>query len=311
MYCIADIFRIDNMVYKHFTSIVIAGGATKMLCSIGVLRYLEELKLTKYIKNYIGTSAGAIFSAMFAMGFNSNEILEFFDENLCKDNQVKQFNIDDIFNILDTYGLSCGDNLEIFFKRMIIKKLGVMNENITFIEFAKLTGKNLVITVSNLTMEKPEYWSVDTKPNISILKALRASCAIPILFSPIVIDNCYYVDGGLYDNFPINYFQGNPNILKDILGINIKSLNKIEVNNFMDYVKLIVSSTLNKLSCTNYDCKDRNILCLEFEEECWISLLDLSVILPREKIEEYINIGYKKAKESLAYLIPIDTFPQT
>lgn len=286
------------MLFKHFTSLVIAGGATKVLAAIGIYKFLEEHKIVNQIKNFVGTSAGAVMCTFICLGYTYKEIVDFFISNLCNDQHVNSLNFDDMFNILNTYGLSSGDNLNLFFKRMIAHKLGPDKEDITFIEFTKHTGKNLVICVANLTKEKREFWSVDSTPHVSIVTALRASCAIPFMFTPVIIGEDYYLDGGLYDNFPIDYFQGNK--LRDILGVNIKATKYQKTDNMLEFMKFILLSVMDKLASQMLsDCKDNNMISLEFEDDAWFSLMDMRITIPKEKILEYVDIGYKSISEKL------------
>lgn len=289
------------MLYKNFSSLVIAGGATKVISGIGILKFLEEQGMVNSIKNLVGTSAGAVLCAFITLGYNSDEIKDFFIKNFCKDESITKMNLDEIFSIFTSYGLNNGDNLKMFFERMISTKLGPHRRNITFIDLAKLSGKNLVICVANLTKERQEFWSVDTTPNMQIITALRASCAIPIVFTPVRIDDNIFVDGGLYDNFPMDYFSNKT--LRDILGVNIISKGYQKNSNFMEYIKYIISSVMNKL-CNKIleDNKDDNMITLEFEDDNWFSLMDMSIRIPEEMITNYIDIGYQKIKERLSNL---------
>lgn len=278
------------MLYKQFSSIVIAGGASKIIAVIGIIQFLEENKMLKYITNYVGTSAGAVLCTFMAMGYSSEEIKSFFIENLCNDQTITQMDIDELLQIFNSYGMSTGQNLETFFKRMMIHKN--IDPGITFIDFAKKFGKNLVICVSNLTDEKCEFWSVDTTPNQSIVTALRVSCGIPFMFTPIIIDGKFYVDGGMYNNFPINYFKKNN--LRDILGINIKLKGYQKTSTVFEYIKFIGCSILEKFSEALYkDDKDSNIVALEFEDDNWFSLMDMSIVIPSQKVLEYACVGYQ------------------
>lgn len=287
------------MLYKDFSSIVIAGGATKVISAIGVLRFLEENNMVSPIKNIVGTSAGAVLCAFIALGYTSSEITDFFISNFCHDERITKMNLDEIFAVFTTYGLNNGLNLITVFERMIVQKLGVTRKGITFIELAKYCGKNLVICVANLTKERQEFWSVDTTPSTSIITALRASCAIPIVFTPVVIENSIYVDGGLYDNFPIDYFDKKP--LRDILGINIISKGYQKSSNFMEYIKYIISSVMNKLSNNIIkDSVDDNMISLEFEDDNWFCLMDMTIKVPIDMINTYIDVGYKKMKERMS-----------
>jgi hypothetical protein len=73
---------------------------------------------------------------------------------------VNSFDPNECLELFNQYGLNSGTNIELFVKRIIKKKYN--DENITFVDLAKKTGKNLVVCVSNLTKEVPEYFNVDT-----------------------------------------------------------------------------------------------------------------------------------------------------
>lgn len=297
------------MVYKNFTSLVIAGGATKVISAIGVLRFLEEHTMLSSVINLVGTSAGAVMCSFIALGYKSNEIIDFLEETICNDDTIKNIKVDDVFNIFNTYGLTCGDNITSFFKRMIVKKLGKEKEEITLMELAKLKGKNLVICVSNLTKEMQEFWSVDTKPDIPLHVALRASCAIPLAFAPVRMGDDIYLDGGLYDNFPVDYFNKNNMHLHNILGINIKSTGYQKTDSLVAYVKFILHSIMDKLASQMItDSKSLNVISLEFDDDEWLSLFEMKIVFSLEKINEYVNAGYNCIKNRM-HTMYIDDFP--
>ena len=82
----------------------------------------------------------------------------------------------------------------------LVKKLGFIP---TLKELYDLTGKTLVISVSNVTKMKSEYYTPLTKPNINSITAIELSCNLPIIFQRIFLfEGDYIVDGGCLDNFP-------------------------------------------------------------------------------------------------------------
>lgn len=72
-------------------------------------------------------------------------------------------------------------------------------------ELYEETGIKLNIGVSAVIQNEFQIFNYENKPDLSIWLAVRMSCTIPFIFSPIVIDNDIYVDGGLLNNNPINY----------------------------------------------------------------------------------------------------------
>jgi predicted acylesterase/phospholipase RssA len=172
-------------------------------------------------------------------------------------------------------------------------------KDITFIELAKITGKNLVVCVSNLTKERSEFFSVDTMPQLSIVTAIRVSCCIPILFTPISINDDVFMDGGLYDNFPIDYFKNST--LKDILGINVIYKNYQRTDTFFNYMMFILSSLLDKVNTKSMNDTSKNIVTLDFEEDDWFSITELCVKFPKERWSTYVQYGYNRIKQQLGH----------
>ncbi|MDD3280479.1 MAG: patatin-like phospholipase family protein, partial [Bacteroidales bacterium] len=60
----------------------------------------------------------------------------------------------------------------------------------------------LIISASNITNGEVVYFKSG-----QLLDKIIASASIPILFNPILIDGEYFVDGGLFDNFPVEQIR--------------------------------------------------------------------------------------------------------
>lgn len=286
---------------KEFSTIVFSGGAFKAISLVGIIKFLEENNLIKNIKNLIGTSAGAVFCYLICLGYSCNDMKQLLYKMTNQDEYLKfDLEIDDLINMYENFGLDSGERLEIFFQNILYQKL--YRKDITFLEFAKITGKNLVICVTNLTKVSSEYWSVDTTPHYSIITALKASCCIPIIFTPIKIDDMLYIDGGLYNNFPISYLNKH-NIIKDVLGININCDNFSKMDNFLYYIRFIISTLIDKLKYKEIEIAknlSQNIITLELGNEENVTFDDMKIILTKEFIDRYITIGYdaiQKIKE--------------
>ena len=54
-----------------------------------------------------------------------------------------------------------------------------------------------------------------------IVEAVTASCSIPIIFSPVVINGVHYVDGGLFHNFPVSIIR---DLCERVIGVNVSPL---------------------------------------------------------------------------------------
>lgn len=274
---------------KNYDTLVLSGGSLKCISQIGCIKYLEENNMLNNIVNYVACSAGTIISLFLILNYTSDEIKDFFVKNLNDENII---NIDpsQCVQILDTYGINDGKLINELIKRIIHKKLYI--DDINFIELAKITGKNFVVCVSNILDKTSEYFSLENTPELSVITAIRTSCSIPILFNPVKINNKLYVDGGIYNNFPINYEKNNKNTT---FGINIFNKN-INTNTFTDYLKCIIDSiTVNKTE-TFYDLNNPDILTMYINDVQWISLSELKIDFSEEQINSFINYGYEHIK---------------
>ena len=139
-------------------NIVFSGGGIKGLIFIGCLKYLEENNLLKNIKAISGTSIGGVFSFLLNIGYNSYELYNIFT----KINYNKLHDISFI-SITNKYGLDDGKKFINFLKVLLNEKN--IKENITFLELYKLTKQKLIITGTNISKQKIEYFNFENTPN--------------------------------------------------------------------------------------------------------------------------------------------------
>lgn len=284
----------DQKTSVTFSNLVVSGGSMKVLGCIGCITYLEEVGIINNIRNFVGTSAGSILSLFVVLGYKSNEIMELLLTVLSQ-NDVVSFDIEEALSIFETYGFSSGKAIYNVIQSAIDRKIG--KKDVTFIELAKITGKNLVVCVANLTDDKEEFWSVDTVPNMSVAFAIRTSCSLPILFSPTKYKGRLYIDGGLYNNFPIDYFANAP--IKDVIGIRISSKRPDEANDFLSYIYMILQLTMRRLERPFPNDLQNNVVSLELHDDNWVSIDDFKIKLPQNQLEQYVSRGYEEMKRCM------------
>ena len=278
-----------------YSNLVLSGGALRGIGLLGAIKYLEELDYMKYIKNYIGTSAGAIICFFIILGYKSNEIKDIIINEI---NTFVDLDFENIPNFLDDYGIDdCNKNKEILIKYL---KLKTDLEDITFIDFTKKYGLNLIITSSNLTTHKLDYFNVDNTPDMSIIHSLLITSCVPLIYKPIKYNDCIYIDGGIYNNFAIDYFKKNKN---ETLGINVNSYFSRKNNNFLDYFNNIIYSIMNKLTYDNLNNNENyNIYNIYFdknmEDDVKFSLIDLKIEVNIDKINYNFDYGYNDFKKN-------------
>lgn len=283
---------------KTISSLVVAGGSLKVLSALGVIKYLDEnhKDSIKNINTYVGCSAGSLLNFFLCLDYSIKEIEDFLIVSL-EDPELCEFNIAEMLNFLNNYGINSGNNIIKLAEKILYNKKKI--KDINFMDLTKQTGKDFVVCVANLTKEQDEFFCVDNTPWLSVITAIRITCSLPIIFTPICIDGDIFVDGGIYNNFPIDYFKKSNR--HDILGINIIYKNYQKYDNFVNYVKFMIYSVIEKINRKNLsDIQDidNNIITLEFQgEESWISPDSLNINFTTEKMYQYIDWGYQKMKQ--------------
>jgi hypothetical protein len=175
--------------------IIFSGGGLNCLTFIGVIRRLEELDIVKNIKKYSGISAGSIIVYFLVLGCSSDEMEEIFLEL-----EFKKFKNFSIVNLIKFYGLdNCKNMLELL--RETTKQKGY-SENITFQNLYDITGKDLNIISFNLSKSEKQICNYTNSPDLEVIKSIQMSICIPFVFMPVVYNDDYYIDGGIYEFFP-------------------------------------------------------------------------------------------------------------
>lgn len=233
-------------------NIVLEGGGVKGVAFCGAIKALEEKKLMSNITNYIGSSAGAIVALALAIKLSSSEIEDIMrgiDFNKFLDKRWGVFN--KLYHFVSKYGIYKGDYFLKFVGHILQEHTG--HKNITFRELHVKYGTNLVITGTNLDKGIVEYFCHETHPHMPVRLAVRISMSIPFFFEAIKYDGDLYVDGGVLNNYPFDYFKDYDNTLGfKLVGSNEKRDNvikhyDIEVNNIKDYSVNLVNALLNQI----------------------------------------------------------------
>ena len=183
----------ENKQKKYALGLALSGGGAKGFAHLGIFKILEEKGLRPDV--IAGTSAGALMGALFADGYSPNEIKELFTGREFSEFAQLQ---------LPKSGLFDSTRFRLFLKRHLRAK--------TFEEL-KIP---LVVVATDLDNGESHLFTSG-----SIVDAVTASCSIPIIFNPVVINGIHYVDGGLFRNFPVSVIR---NECEFVIGVNVSPL---------------------------------------------------------------------------------------
>lgn len=216
---------------KKYDTLVLSGNSTNGIVTLGALQYLYDNKLIipNEIKNFIGTSSGSIISLLLFVGYTPLELLTF----TCVEKIFKKFACFNVSNVL-LYGKSLMkfEPIQNILETLIKDKLGFI-PTIKQIEQYN-NNKRLFFTTYNLTTNKREYISSDEYGDLLVTHGIQMSSSYPFIFEPYLHNNNLYIDGGIVDNFPIEFANS---IGENCLGIiTINPFDDVISNNIIEFL---------------------------------------------------------------------------
>lgn len=250
----------DTIKNTYKLGIALSGGGAKGFAHLGVLQALNERGL--YPEVISGTSAGAFAGVFYADGYTPKDILEFFQNKIFR--EFVEFTI-------PHGGFFKSEGFHSFLKKHLKAK----------------TFEELKIPLRTVATDI-EYGESKVFKTGQIIPAVIASCSVPIIFRPVEVNGHFYVDGGLFKNFPVSTIRKE---CVKIIGVNVSPLTRAE---FKSSIKYIAERSFHYMSVSN-TLLDRN-LCdylIESASLSQYSMFDL------DHVEEIYQIGYDLA---IAYL---------
>jgi len=231
---------------KPFT-LTMSSGFFGFFAHLGFLSVLEEEDI---IPNKItGSSAGALIGGFFASGLSTRDMKEIL-MNLKKES---------FWDPIGVGGFLKGQK----FKDLLDDKLIIKNiENTKF---------DLKVSTFNLMKGKTEVLESG-----NLAQAIYASCAVPFMFQPIMINKNFYLDGGLKDR---------------------PGLNGVEANERVFYHHIISNSPWRKKSGKSTQIPKR-------ENMISLAIKNLPKVRPNNLKSGVL--AYNKAKESMRKVLDMD-----
>jgi predicted acylesterase/phospholipase RssA len=272
--------------------IVLSGGGIKGILQLGSIYYLIEndyLVLSE-IKGYYGTSIGAVISIFLIIGYDPITLLQYlFSNKILTGGEIN------LVDILST-GLYDWDILGQHISKLINEKLNFIP---TLNQLYEMFPIDFVCSTYNYTKRKLEYISYRTHPNLSILKALQMTTSLPFLFSKCKYENDIYIDGGIADNFMVEYCV-KENKKGEIIGIQIQdSINEFisssKIKNILNDIYQLYSIPLMLLQEYKTETVKNDAFIISLSSD--LKLVDFN--LNTKNILQYFCNGYSQTKKQI------------
>jgi NTE family protein len=246
---------------KYKTGLILSGGGARGFAHLGVMQALNESGIFPDVIS--GTSAGALAGVLYCDGYTPKDILKIMKASSRLEYMKPTLPRDGLLQISG-----------------IIKILSSHLRAKTFEEL-KIP---LFVSATNINNGKAVYFSKG-----ELLDPVIASASIPVLFKPVIINNDYFVDGGVLDNFPIQPLEGK---CDTTIGSFVNPPGYEEHTSGL--IKIAVRTFMLSMSKEMLEKSKKVDLFIAPEE-----LKNFSILDP-EKAEEIFRIGYKAAKTKLA-----------
>jgi NTE family protein len=169
---------------KNKIAFVLSGGGARGIAHLGFIDAMKEIGIKPDIIS--GTSAGAIVGGFYANGYSSKETIKI----ISKTNLLKFVKFSFSGGLLSMQGFK-----------------NIYDEYFKIKEFESLPVTLKVIATDIHEGTEHCFDSGD------IIAPIMASSTIPTLFEPTEINGAYYIDGGVVNNFPVEYVLNDNNIV--------------------------------------------------------------------------------------------------
>jgi len=216
---------------KKKIGLALGGGAARGWAHVGVIEALEDCGVE--VDLVAGTSAGALVGSVYASGN-----LTGFKEAILEINPKKIITMLDV--VFPKCGLLDGGKVTDFYKSFISGK-----------EFRDLNMPFGAVVTELLTSD--EIWL--TEGDVS--EAVRASIAVPGLFTPVMIGDRLTVDGGLVNPLPVSLARSMGADI--VIAVDLNHYSSMRGNNFKKRMQCEQSQEDGYLSKNNFYQYDAQI----------------------------------------------------
>ena len=240
LFLIPHAFAQETTEDRPKVGVVLSGGAAKGFAHIGVLKVLEEAGIP--VDYIAGTSMGAIVGGLYAIGYEAYVI-----DSLVKEQDWRYLLSDEIHRGNLPSSLKENKNREVYilslpYELKIKEKRGKVR-----LPPGIISGQNLYSLFLNLTIGYQDTVdfnhlpipfacvAADSRSGTEVVfregilsEAMRASMAIPGIFSPVEKDSMLLIDGGIINNYPVDIVRkmGADIVIGVLVSPNYKTIGK-------------------------------------------------------------------------------------
>jgi len=243
MLCVSPI--ISGTIERPKIGLVLSGGGARGFAHIGILKMIDSLQIP--IDFIVGTSMGGIGGALYAIGYTGEELQDMAFQN----------------NWMEILSDKPGRSLKPYFQKIEDGKyqveLGLLGL-VPTIPSGLIVGQRLSLLFSSLTFAYESVHDFDHLPipfrcvavdlntgnevvikKGSLAQAMRATMAIPTIFSALTWGDSLLVDGGIVNNLPVDVVKKMGADLVIAVDVGDSPTEQRQINNIIDVFQQTLS----------------------------------------------------------------------
>ncbi len=176
--------------------LVFSGGGTRCLIFLPALKRLETQKRLIEVREWWGTSAGALLAALMGITRSAERTQDILYQT--EYDKFRDISLLNMVNFTTAWGLDDGHSMVAEIERI----LELAHPGASRMTMADVSGVRIV--VADLNIYETIVCSETTFPTLRVVDAIRASMSLPVLYRPFQcpINGHTWVDGGLRAAFP-------------------------------------------------------------------------------------------------------------
>ena len=165
--------------------LALSGGGARGISHLGIIKALEEMGVN--ISCLSGTSTGALLATLYSYGLSPDEILNLIIKTRFFSSLRPAWTMKGLINL----------------EKLSDILIKIIPEN----NFSCLKIP-VTVTATNLSRGQVEYFDSG-----ELIPVVLASCCVPVVFNPTILNGEVYVDGGIMDNLPTRPIRDRCNVL--------------------------------------------------------------------------------------------------
>lgn len=294
----------------NITHLVLSGGGMRGVVYIGAIRHLYIENLHRNITHIAANSIGSFVALCITFKLTIEEMEEII-YNSKDDKELCCIPTKNYYRLISKLGLSSVSYfMEHLKKRLRIKYPYAFAADATFREISQRFGVNLYFSTTNINRCENRIFSIEDTPDVSVFTACEASMAIPLLFTPVVIDGEHYYDGAFTNNFPIKIFShvSKENIIAMILykerAEYVPTNTKINIFYILRQIcKMFEILRVNQVTINELNADDKDYyfmpknINLQYSMNVVVNRKGVRLDLSSEQIDEMILHGFSSMAE--------------